>query len=353
MQLKFADGALELKGMTEPTEEAPHYILKGYASIFGNTDLDGDIIERGAFVKSLGERTPLLLVNHKMTELPVGVIREAREDEKGLYFEAALPKADTLVRDRLAPQLAIGAIKGVSIGFRTTDSEPIKNGRGRRIKSADLFEISVVNLPANPRAHVASVKSVSIDPDALLPLQERVKFWEPDRALERVKSATGATEKPNDAFAKCFLYVDTNAPDDFASYKFLIADVDGGCLKANQSAVYAHVADVLGRRDDDEASDEVKAAVVPLLAAYYEKMGLPHPSESITKSEYLNLLPRQREARLRAGVPCSKGLSSHLGQRDAGRTRRDAGSNADEIRALVEAVRQLTEKAKSNGTRPR
>lgn len=354
MKLTHADTALEIKSL-DTTEDSPNHTLKGYASVFGNTDLDGDVISKGAFTESLKSRTPQLLVNHNMGELPVGAITKCVEDDHGLYFEAELPKADTLVSGRLAPQLRAGAIKGVSIGFRTGTSEPIKGGRGRNIKSAELFEISIVNIPANPKAAVSAMKSASAIASAIetrmIPIQKRVKFWEPEAALERVKRFTGATEKPNADFAKCFLYVDEANGDDYASYKHLIADVDkkSNCLKANRSALFTAVAEVLGRRDDGEADATVKEAATPLLVAYYKQLGLDDPTEVITLDEYKHMLPRQRQARLRSGIPCSKGLSEWLGQRDAGRTRRDAGSqNGDDVKQLIAEVRQLTKRFKGD-----
>ena len=81
---------LEEKGLSE-NEDAFRFV--GHAAVFGNKDLGGDIIVPGAFTKSLKDHgMPLLLFNHKMDDLPVGVIESADEDKKGLLVEGELPK---------------------------------------------------------------------------------------------------------------------------------------------------------------------------------------------------------------------------------------------------------------------
>jgi hypothetical protein len=55
-----------------------------------------------------------------------------------------------------------GTVKGMSIGYRIPQggAEFDRDGRVRRIKSADLVEVSVVTFPMNKRAQVARVKSI-------------------------------------------------------------------------------------------------------------------------------------------------------------------------------------------------
>ncbi|MFK0204205.1 HK97 family phage prohead protease [Agrobacterium sp. NPDC090283] len=160
---KFAN--LELRGI------ASDGTFSGYASVFGEVDLGQDVIERGAFRRSIEERGAAgirMLYQHDPAE-PIGAWRTIREDERGLYVEGVL--APGVARSREVHSLMkTGALDGLSIGFRTVRSS--KEGRAgkearsgkaagsgvRRILEADLWEISVVTFPMLPSARVSDVK---------------------------------------------------------------------------------------------------------------------------------------------------------------------------------------------------
>ena len=57
--------------------------FEGFASTFGNLDLDDDVILPGAFRESLKKRSPILLWQHQVGE-PIGMPEEIFEYEKGL-----------------------------------------------------------------------------------------------------------------------------------------------------------------------------------------------------------------------------------------------------------------------------
>jgi HK97 family phage prohead protease len=143
----------------------------GYGAVFGNVDSYGDVIAKGAFSKTLtdskrGGNWPAMLSQHggmlgnDMT--PIGVWTEMREDDHGLYVEGKL--ADT-ERGREAYSLLKmqprPALNGLSIGYRATEwSMRAKPDEPRRtLKSIDLYEVSLVTMPANPKARVSSVKN--------------------------------------------------------------------------------------------------------------------------------------------------------------------------------------------------
>jgi len=148
---------LEEKGVVEGDDV---WTVTGYASVFGNEDLGGDVVVKGAFVDSLSKRTPMFFFNHKMDDAPIGAIVEAKEDARGLWFKGELPKDDSFVAKRLVPQLKRRGLKGVSIGYRVKQKS-MKSGI-RHIEKADLFEISLVNMPMNPEATVSTVKGERI-----------------------------------------------------------------------------------------------------------------------------------------------------------------------------------------------
>lgn len=129
--------------------------VKGYASVFGNEDSCGDIVEKGAFLDSLakeGDRV-LLCFNHEMSKV-CGVINELREDIKGLYMDVDILPT-TLGKD-LMILIEGGAIKEFSIGYRTKEfrDEMINEKTIRHLTQLKLIEISIVPRAANPKATI-------------------------------------------------------------------------------------------------------------------------------------------------------------------------------------------------------
>lgn len=148
--------AFEVK---EFIEEEDYFIFEGYASTFGNVDYGNDIIEKGAFQKSLEAMPEVpVLWQHKMHE-PIGRSMAMQEDQRGLYVKARLPKADDLVKGRVMPQMKVGSIKEMSIGFFAMDYELRKDGV-RIIKEIELFEFSLVTKAMNSQAVITNFKSI-------------------------------------------------------------------------------------------------------------------------------------------------------------------------------------------------
>lgn len=132
------------------------FTFDGLASTF-EKDLDGDIIVKGAFGDTLSQQIPILY-QHNHQE-PIGITTFAKEDSKGLYIQAQLPKDDTLVSGRVIPQMKIGSIKSMSIGFSINRDDIEVKGEDRYLKKINLKEISLVTFPANTGSCVNSFKS--------------------------------------------------------------------------------------------------------------------------------------------------------------------------------------------------
>lgn len=145
----------------------------GYGAVFGNVDSYGDVIMPGAFADTLAEgrkngRWPAMLMQHggwgmgadDMT--PVGIWTELAEDGVGLKVSGKL--ADTprgreaYALLKMAPR---PAIDGLSIGYiaKAFEARSKPEDPRRKLTKIDLFEVSLVTFPANPKARVASVKS--------------------------------------------------------------------------------------------------------------------------------------------------------------------------------------------------
>ena len=137
-------------------------VIRGLASTFGGIDSYGDRIERGAFAGSValiksGKRKLAMLDHHNMSA-PVGVWTSIRETERGLEVEGKL----TLEVQRARELYALakdGALGGMSIGFRSIRDEYDSAEKIRILKEIDLFEVSLVAMPANAEAVIESVRS--------------------------------------------------------------------------------------------------------------------------------------------------------------------------------------------------
>ncbi len=132
----------------------------GYACLFGEEDLAGDVVERGAFAESLAKRGPRgikMLFQHDPAE-PIGVWERLREEPQGLWAEGRLMREVARAREVLS-LMREGALDGLSIGFKTIEGRRDPKAGVRRLLKIDLWEISVVTFPMQPGARIQAVKA--------------------------------------------------------------------------------------------------------------------------------------------------------------------------------------------------
>lgn len=128
----------------------------GMASMYGEVDLGGDVVERGAFAKTLAENPVIpVLWQHKSDEvIGSGTIRNNRD---GISIDGVLDMEDPTAL-KAYRKMKLGLMKGLSIGFNTVQDE-IKNGV-RHLKEVRLWEVSIVTFPMLTSATVTSVKQM-------------------------------------------------------------------------------------------------------------------------------------------------------------------------------------------------
>ena len=192
----FIEIKSSIKASEDEEEDKDFGTFEGYGSVFGNKDLGNDVIEKGAFTKSLKSRKPQsvkLLYQHK-SDMPIGIFDEIREDEHGLVVKGRLA-LKTQSGAEAYELLKMGALDGLSIGFRANPEKVSydKRNNKRIIKEVDLMEVSLVTFPMNPQATVRSVKGE----------QYSIREWENGLrdafALSRSESKVAAK-----AVTKCF-----------------------------------------------------------------------------------------------------------------------------------------------------
>ena len=130
--------------------------IKGYAST-NDTDRAGDVIMKESWEKGGLENftnNPIILFNHDYNK-PIGRATSLETDEKGLKITANLSKSAGDVTNLVKE----GILRAFSVGFRVKDADYMEEGDGYLIKDAELFEVSVVSVPANQSATFSVAKS--------------------------------------------------------------------------------------------------------------------------------------------------------------------------------------------------
>jgi HK97 family phage prohead protease len=145
--------------------------IEGYASLFGQADQGGDIVEEGAYARSIkalnraGQKVKMLW-QHDPAQ-PIGVWDEVREDARGLWVKGRLLEGTQKGREAAA-LIGAGAIDGLSIGYRAVKAS--KNDKGQRLLTElELWEVSLVTFPMLPSARV---EAKGDDPGAETALRE-------------------------------------------------------------------------------------------------------------------------------------------------------------------------------------
>lgn len=154
----------EIKDMDNSRREVAVYLAK-----FGNVDSDNDVIQKGAFKKSIQERGPETSSNRKIAflrhhdwEKQIGVFSKLQEDDNGLFAVGRLGTS-TMGEDAWR-DYQDGIIKEHSVGFqRVSDktkwvkdtSNPM--GGFTLLQEVKLWEGSAVTFGANELTNVVEI----------------------------------------------------------------------------------------------------------------------------------------------------------------------------------------------------
>jgi HK97 family phage prohead protease len=162
-------------------------VFSGLASPYGDPpDLVGDVIQKGAYAQAIRMQPPAgypLLWAHQQME-PVGVARIS-DSGPGLAVDGKLFLEDPIAQ-KAHVHMKGGSVRGISIGFLPPKGDAVeyRQDGARVLKNIHLVELSLVAVPAAPRAQITSVKSLGdvqyllkslrdadVDEDALSELQ--------------------------------------------------------------------------------------------------------------------------------------------------------------------------------------
>lgn len=141
--------------------------FEGYAATFDREpDSYGDVIAKGAFADTLkahsddGRKIPLLF-GHVMDDpdYSIGTV-DASEDERGLKVDGTIyldtPKGETVYK-----MLKRGQVDRMSFAYDVLEDSNVTLEDGEKahqLDRLDLFECSIVTVPANQHAQITNVK---------------------------------------------------------------------------------------------------------------------------------------------------------------------------------------------------
>jgi HK97 family phage prohead protease len=181
-----------------PFQQEDSGSFSAYVARFSNVDRDSEVIEPGAF-KNLPSfiSDGWVAWNHDKHRLPVAMIESASQDSKGLLVNARWHShaEAQACRSVMLDRMKAGRNVACSIGYRVLNSTPDKiDGKSiRRLRALDIFECSVVSLPANPAASVLSAKSLDPDAPKLIAVAEIVPWLEMETKAGREISDANET----------------------------------------------------------------------------------------------------------------------------------------------------------------
>jgi hypothetical protein len=193
-RLTFEAKRLEIK----QDDESDEFKFEGYGAVFGNKDRGGDIIQSGAFKRTIqaNDGTFPLLADHDMSlSSRLGVVK-VQEDSHGVKVDGFI-NTDTQAGREAASHIRHakqhGENLGMSFGYQVQKDEFSDEKNARILKELQAYEFSLTQLPMNPKAGVTGIKQFLDDESALQKLARELAplLANDDRLISAVKQELG------------------------------------------------------------------------------------------------------------------------------------------------------------------
>ncbi len=157
------------------------WIIRGYAAT-SDLDRQGDVISPEALERAAENLkvNSTVFYEHKHDQPPVGKVLDSGVDEGGLWVEVMISKT----RPDIWQLIQEGILSKFSIGGKVLSATKRRDRATGQdynlIEGMELYEVSIVGLPANPQAEFAATKSIA---------------WSIHKAAERKEKITDALDK--------------------------------------------------------------------------------------------------------------------------------------------------------------
>lgn len=139
--------------------------ISGYFSTYDRIpDSYGDVIAEGAFTETLKARKDSghpfpLCWNHDLDQI-IGTVDNIEDTEKGPLMTASF--FDTPLAQEKRALVLSGCVYQFSFAYEVKKAAQVELEDGTKaneLRELELFEVSIVPIPANPRAEVTEIKS--------------------------------------------------------------------------------------------------------------------------------------------------------------------------------------------------
>lgn len=223
--------------------------ITGWATTPG-VDRVGDVVEP----LGVQYKNPLPLLWQHDHQQPVGLVEFGKPTAKGVPFTATFAEVTEPVGlfnriEEAWQSVKAGLVRAVSIGFRDLGSEPIAGSWGTRFLKTEVYELSLVTIPANAEATITSIKSFDIGAPAASGKKDFtvVRLGKPAGASATAAKTIPAIPKPEEG-------QDMNIAEQIKSFKDamvqkqlrqkeLMEGADGRTLDATESEEFDTVTD--------------------------------------------------------------------------------------------------------------
>lgn len=121
-------------------------VIEGWANK-AVLDRGREIIFKDAWNLKNFKKAPIILFNHDKNK-PIGKATAIKATEDGLWIRAEISKSKDMEISRIRDLVEEGILNAFSVGFNAADEEQDELGN-IIIKSAELYEVSIVTLPMN------------------------------------------------------------------------------------------------------------------------------------------------------------------------------------------------------------
>lgn len=309
--------------------------FEGYASVFGNQDSDGEVIDKGAFIRSLAHKKGVLpiLWQHDRKE-PVGWNEFAEEDDHGLKVKGRL-MIDTAEGQRaqsfLKMGIALGGQPGLSIGFMVPkNGDYVKDGV-RHFKEVAWKEYSIVTFPANEAATVSSAKDAKDKERVPVQTDKEKADFETSLAEQQALSALWDERYQMDSALRDAICTNMDSPE-------LSADQKKSEISSSLDQYCSAMKDWYGRFVDVNTDDQGEKEGRKISNATGKKLSsvLSHMKESEMHAKNAKASRRRAIGTLQEVLPAYYANDVNLPNPVGGK------GDADELHSLLEATRGLT-----------
>lgn len=220
-----------LKAEPQDFTSGDNGIISGYFATFDHDHGDsyGDVILKNAFKgtierrKKTGHPFPLCF-NHDFSCI-IGRVTDIGEDNKGAYFTAEFFPTEKAQEVRSI--VKSGVLWQFSFAYDTLDAGKVKAGDGtivNELRELELYEISVVAVPANPRATLTDIKTDNATESKLSP-EIKTKRDELLSFIEQIKTEERA------ARTRLLRYINDMKKDDAEAQLKKYRDMEAQALK--------------------------------------------------------------------------------------------------------------------------